>query len=236
MYQKEWNKRSPLRVFERSIHGGLGPGNIGVVMSRAGVGKTAFLVGVALDDLMRKRRVLHVNLHDSVEKVREFYDEVFNDLSEHAQLEDRPGTHLMVERHRMIVSYAPGSFSMEKLHTSLKMLEEQMQFVPEVVVIDGYPSFHKATEAQLQELKKLARELDAEMWLSTQTHRDGGDERDARGIPAKVAKFEEYISVVIDLEPVSDHVKLAILKDHDNRDVAEMHIQLDPRTLLLKWR
>ena len=74
------------------------------------------------------------------------------------------------------------------------------------------------------------------MWLSTQTHRDGGDDRDERGIPAKVAKFEEYISVIIDLEPVANHVKLAILKDHDNRELAEMHIELDPRTLLLKWR
>ena len=43
MYTKEINERSPLRVFERSIHGGLGKGNLGVVMSRAGVGKTAFL-------------------------------------------------------------------------------------------------------------------------------------------------------------------------------------------------
>ena len=37
MYQRDVNRRSPLRVFERSIHGGLGPGNLGVVMSRAGV-------------------------------------------------------------------------------------------------------------------------------------------------------------------------------------------------------
>ena len=53
MYRKEVNERSPLRVFERSIQGGLGKGNVGVVMSRAGAGKTAFLVDIALDDLMQ---------------------------------------------------------------------------------------------------------------------------------------------------------------------------------------
>ena len=37
MFTKEINERSPLRVFEISIHGGLGKGNLGVVMSRAGV-------------------------------------------------------------------------------------------------------------------------------------------------------------------------------------------------------
>ena len=29
MYRKELNQRSPLRVFERSIHGGLGKGKYG---------------------------------------------------------------------------------------------------------------------------------------------------------------------------------------------------------------
>ena len=59
MHRKEINERSPLRVLESSIHGGLGAGKLGVVVARHGVGKTAFLVGVALDDLMRGRKVLH---------------------------------------------------------------------------------------------------------------------------------------------------------------------------------
>ena len=48
MHRKELNERSPLRVLEESIHGGLGRGNVGVIVARKGVGKTAFLVGVAL--------------------------------------------------------------------------------------------------------------------------------------------------------------------------------------------
>ena len=69
MHRKELNERSPLRVLEQSIHGGLGRGNLGVVMARHGVGKTAFLVGVALDDLMRGRKVLHVSLEQPVDRV-----------------------------------------------------------------------------------------------------------------------------------------------------------------------
>ena len=70
MYRKEVNAQSPLRILEKSIHGGLGAGNLGLVMARAGVGKTAFLVQVALDDLMRERSVLHVTLEQTVEHVR----------------------------------------------------------------------------------------------------------------------------------------------------------------------
>ena len=49
MHRKELNERSPLRVLEKSIHGGLGRGNLGVVIARHGVGKSAFLVGYGLD-------------------------------------------------------------------------------------------------------------------------------------------------------------------------------------------
>ena len=46
MVKAELIKRSPLRVFEQSIHGGLGRGNIGVLASPKGVGKTACLVHI----------------------------------------------------------------------------------------------------------------------------------------------------------------------------------------------
>ncbi|MCH8962850.1 MAG: hypothetical protein IH820_16455, partial [Bacteroidetes bacterium] len=53
MYRKFLNARNPLRLLEKGLHGGLGGGNLGIVIAGPGVGKTAFLVGVALDELMR---------------------------------------------------------------------------------------------------------------------------------------------------------------------------------------
>ena len=57
MFKKEVNEQSPLRILEASIHGGLGKGNLGVVAARAGVGKTACLVQIGLDDLLRDKHV-----------------------------------------------------------------------------------------------------------------------------------------------------------------------------------
>lgn len=234
MYRKEFNERSPLRVFERSIHGGLGRGNVGLVCSRAGVGKTAFLVGVALDDLMRDRKVLHVNLDDPVEKVREFYDEVFADLAESQGLEDRGTVHLAVERNRMIHTYRHGSFTMAKVKAAIDYAREHMTFHPDVVILDGHPEWEKAIEDQVRELKELAVALKAEVWLSALTHREDQD-LDSRGLPKRITRFEEYLSVIVRLTSVADHVKLQLVKDHDNPDVAALHIELDPSTLLLKW-
>ena len=68
MSGKEVMERSPLRVFERAIDGGLGRGNIGIVLSRPGVGKTGFLIGMALDALLQGRQVLHISTKETVER------------------------------------------------------------------------------------------------------------------------------------------------------------------------
>ena len=234
MYRKEINERSPLRVFERSIQGGLGKGNVGVVMSRAGAGKTAFLVDIALDDLMRERKVLHVNIDNPVEKVREFYDEIFNDLAESQKLERRERAHLIVERNRLIQTYSRDSFSIDKVKQGIALAKEHMLFDPEVIILDGWPRFSEATDADVQELVDLAKQYDCELWVSARARRE--DERDERGVPTKISRFNDKLAVVIQLEPEADHIRLNLVKDHDNEDVASLFLELDPRTLLVKWR
>ena len=86
MHRKEINERSPLRVLEKSIHGGLGRGNVGVVVARHGIGKTAFLVGVGLDDLMRSRKVFHLSMGQSVDRVCAYYDEILMELARERQM------------------------------------------------------------------------------------------------------------------------------------------------------
>src|SRR5262249_8789327 len=105
MYRKEVNERSPMRVFEKSMHGGLGRGNLGVIASRAGVGKTAMLVQIALDDLLRERKVLHISHEQAVDHVRAYYDEIFHDLAQQMKLEDPESVKLEVERNRLIYSH-----------------------------------------------------------------------------------------------------------------------------------
>jgi hypothetical protein len=234
MYRKEVNERSPLRVFERSIQGGLGKGNVGVVMSRAGAGKTAFLVDIALDDLMQERKVLHINIDNPVEKVREFYDEIFSDLAESQKLKRRERAHLIVERNRLIQTYGRDSFSMDKVKQGIALAKEHMLFDPEVIILDGWPKFSEATDGDVQELVDLAKQYDCELWVSARARRE--DERDERGIPTKISRFDEKLAVIVNLEPEADHIRLNLVKDHDNEDVASLFLELDPRTLLVKWR
>ena len=100
MYRKFVNARSPLRLLEKGLHGGLGIGNLGLVLAGPGVGKTSFLVGVALDELLRGGHVLHVTLDQTVSHVRAYYDTVFEELAASTHLEDAAVTHAEIERRR----------------------------------------------------------------------------------------------------------------------------------------
>jgi hypothetical protein len=230
MYRKELNDRSPLRIFENSIHGGLGRGNIGVVVARHGIGKTAFLVGVALDDVMRGKKVLHVALNKTVDHVREFYDELFLDLAHSAGLENIPQERLEMERNRNIHTYVGKSFTVPKLRHALGFLKEYAHFSPSLVVLQGY-DFEHATVGDLNELAGLAKEFEVELWMSATTHRDAP--KDGKGIPAPLTHVAEALSVVVRMAHDGKAVHLTLLKDHDSPEVASLPLALDPTTLLL---
>ena len=230
MYRKELNERSPLRLFEHSINGGLGRGNIGVVVARHGIGKTAFLVGIALDDAMRGRKALHVSLDKTVDHLREFYDEIFMDLAHSAHLEDIPAERLEMERNRIIHTYAGKSFTIHKLRHSINFLKEYAHFDPACLILEGF-DFERAKVTDMEAFRQLAGEFNVEMWMSAITHR--GAPSNEQGIPEPVAKLASAIAVIVQMADHSDGVQLSLLKDHDNPNVAKLTLALDPATMLL---
>ncbi|MGD8375049.1 MAG: hypothetical protein PVF68_02830 [Acidobacteriota bacterium] len=230
MQPKELNERSPVRVLEASIHGGLGRGNVGVILARHGVGKTAFLVGVAMDDLLRGRKVLHVSLEHSSDKVRGYYDDIFQDLSHERELENVWKVRLEMERNRRIHCYLDGSFSVDKLKSALAFGREHGDFRPSAIVIDGY-DFEEATPEAMRGFREAARECEAELWMSAVTHRES--ETNDRGIPEPLVSVESYVDVILQMAHDTRAVHVSLLKDHDNPDVSDMKVALDPTTMLL---
>lgn len=236
MYRKEVNERSPLRILERSIHGGLGKGNLGVVMARAGVGKTAFLIQVGLDDLMRQRQVLHVSIGQTVEHVQTWYYALFDDLARLTSLDDRDGIRAEVGRRSVIQAYPAGTaFDGAQLEKVLALYAEHASFEPAAILIDGWD--WEGDEAQgrevLKSFKAIAARLGAELWMSAQTHRVDTPEHPT-AIPGPCKAFTDLVDVAAFLEPHHGaHVAVRILKDHDNSELEETHLELDPDTLRL---
>ena len=82
MMKKDLLLRNPLHQLGLTSEDSLPDGSFGAVLARAGIGKTAFLVQIALHTMLRDRNVLHISLDDPVEKVTLWYREVFNLLAE----------------------------------------------------------------------------------------------------------------------------------------------------------
>jgi len=228
LQRKFLNARSPLRLLEKNLHGGLGRGNLGVVLAGHGVGKTSFLVGVAVDELLRRGRVLHVSAAHSVAHVRAHYDTVFDELASSKHLENGGLIRSEIERNRSVRVYPPNSITTAKLRDAVK-LERESGGAPSLLVLEGLDLGGVFGRHDVEDLRALAQELDAEVWLESACK----DERSVR-IPPQVAAVEDLVSVILALEPGDDAVRLRALKDHDNRDLSDLHVALDPRTLLLK--
>ncbi len=233
MYRTEVNERSPMRVFEKSMHGGLGRGNVGVVASRQGVGKTPLLVQIALDNLLRDRRVLHVSHEHAVDHVRAYYSEIFHDLAVSSRLAHSGVVELDLERHRLILSLlshkAEGA-SLAKLLEVIDFARDVAHFEPDVIIVDGFELMQGSDEA-LRTLQKLAAERNVELWVSATTH--GACECSAvpQSLPAPLDRVSDLLSVVVFLSSEKELVRLCLLKDHNNQNVGDLHLRLDPHTM-----
>jgi len=226
MYRKFLNARSPLRLLEKGLHGGLGSGNVGVVVAGHGVGKTPFLVGVALDELLRGGNVLHVAVDQTVSHVRAHYDTVFEELASSTQLEDAAVTHVEVDKRRSIRAYPPAGFSASKLRDAVKV-EAEAGRRPSVILLEGIDLDGIGRE-ELLDVRALAQELAAEVWISVASSAE-----QVPAIPKELVRVDDVVSVILALEPGADSTVARALKDHDNPDLSALHVALDPRTLLL---
>jgi hypothetical protein len=97
--------------------------------------------------------------------------------------------------------------------------------------VDGY-SFDEHEETDFEHWKSFALDRQIETWFSATLHRERL-QLDKKGIPAPVNLFTELFSVIIMLHPMQQHIELRLLKDHDNPNIDNLTLKLDPRTLLI---
>src|SRR5512145_2884946 len=134
MIRQEAILQSPLRVLDRSIRGGLGKGHLGVIMAPAGVGKSACLVQIGLDALLRGKPVLHVALGQAVEHVSARYDALFDELAERVDLADRRGVRESIAHRRLIWSSLEGTFGAGGLDEALAAFQAHLEVAPSTLL------------------------------------------------------------------------------------------------------
>ncbi len=226
-------RRSPRKLLERDGHPGPGPGNLALVLARAGVGKTAFLVGIGVDALLAGQKVLHVSLESTVDKVRTWYDDVLREmLTRDGKLEHRETVQLEIERRRHIHTYVEHSWTIERLRNSLELLTDVMHFVPDVILFDDIDIDDVDVDPEaVAAVKAMAAELDAELWMTCHTHRQ--DRAVPGHLPPPADRLEDLTDLAFRLDSHDAKVRLHVLKDQQQMLDEDLHILLDPQSLLL---
>lgn len=220
---------SPLKILEKSSEKALGRGNLGVLMARAGVGKTACLIHIALDRLFRNGKLVHICLEDTPEKVRSYYNVILSDLVKASNMANDE-IRALVEKNRMILVYLNRSFEIGRLRKNLKNLVEKVSFIPDTLIVDGL-DFETADRKLFEDFKEIASQYNVEIWFSALSHRHITDVNKA-GIPYPCNELDDLFDIIAVLEPTSSDILLRLLKDHGKKIMDDVSVNLDPKTFL----
>jgi hypothetical protein len=232
MIRQEAILRSPLRVLDRSIRGGLGKGHLGVIMAPAGVGKSACLVQIGLDALLRGKPVLHLAVGQSVEHVSARYDALFDDLAERVDLSDRRGVRQAIAQRRLIWASADGTFGAPALDEALAAFEAHLGVWPSTVLVDGFGWEEPLAAATLGAVKASATRIGAELWMTARDAR-GGELVRVRRIAPLSDDCAALVDVGIFLEPHGRHARLTLVKDFDRFPASDVPLVLEGGSLRL---
>jgi hypothetical protein len=230
MLKKDLILRNPLRVMGYENDDILNAGEFGAVLARAGVGKTAFLVQLSLNALLRDKNVLHISLEDPVNKVSLWYQEVFNLIAEQYQVDQTNQVWESLLPHRFIMTFRVEGFSVPKLEERLSDLMTQNIFSPQMMIVDGLP-FDESAHRSLTEFKDLIRNHQMPAWFTIRTHRH--DDPGPDGLPVQLAQLSDLFKIAIQLLPEGKEIHVKAVKGAESFS-ENLDLRLDPSTMLIK--
>jgi len=231
MIKSELIKRSPLRILEKSIQGGLKKGEIAVFASRKGVGKTACLVHIAIDKLFQGKCVIHVSYASRVDYIINWYEDIFKEIAKKQNLEPSLKTHDEIIKNRVIMNFNQQGTSTKQVLKSIEAMIKHGKFSADAVIVDGF-DFSKSKPQDLVRFRNFAEKAGVEIWFSASIQ-DKKPLFDEKGLPTELLNFIQNIDVLATLKFQDHYVRLNIAKNRSVYHSKELPLRLDPATFLM---
>jgi hypothetical protein len=229
--QTEFARRSPIRDMESHIHGGLNKGELGVLASPKGVGKTACLVQIATDKLFQDKPVIHVSYASRIDYIITWYEDIFREIAGALDARAPLDVHDEVVKNRVIMNFKQEGTRTEQVLKSLEAMITMGRFAADTIIVDGY-DFSLSRPEDLFKFREFAGRLGLEIWFSASL-RGEGPLYDGSGTPLLLRDFLPAIDVLITLHAEPDHVRLRVIKDRSYPAAGVLPLKLDPKTLLI---
>ncbi len=224
MAKQELFERSPIRAFDEVANGGLKAGEMGLVTSKKGLGKTSVLVQFGMDTLLNGKQLVHVSFDQKSDNIISWYDGIFNEISKKKPLPNLADVKEQLVRNRTILNFNQDNFNLEKVVNTLNALKAGGIAVAGVVV-DGV-DFSKVKESDIQALASYAKATKVKVWVSSTSTEDSLEAQAPKAILP-------YFSAVVHLAASkATGTRVEILKMGKKTNI-ESSLKLDAKTLLI---
>ncbi|MCP4021895.1 MAG: hypothetical protein GY729_08635 [Desulfobacteraceae bacterium] len=227
MLKQDLILRSPVNIIMG--HENVIQGKFGAVLSRAGVGKTGFLVQIALTRLLKDEKVLHISLDDNMEKINLRYLEGYNNLVDSiGYVDPQKALRLWedIKTNKIGISYNESTFDTIKINDYLKSFKKADLDLPSMMIIDGL-DFDKDITLVLDELQSIQAEFNIFIWFAMKSHREEALCED--GYPVQLENHKDRFDKALFLQPIENKIEAVVLKDGDRTDQRHM---LEPSTMM----
>jgi replicative DNA helicase len=191
--------RNPLKtgwdIIDNLLDGGLGAGDLGIIVASAGIGKSWMLTALGTYALKHNKIILHYTLELSEEYTGRRYDSVltkvpFRDLKFHKDEVEKKCKNL--KGNLIIKEYFLKQASVNTLRAHYEDVITTTGLTPDMMIIDYADRLKSITSDKntradkvfgnlYDEIKGLAKELQIPIWSASQTNRQGSRDDVVRG-------------------------------------------------------
>jgi len=169
------------------LNGGLGCGEIGVIIAPTGAGKSHFLVQVGAESLRRGKNVIHYTFELSEHAVGIRYDSNLCNISSNDVIDRKDfvmNEYKSMELGRLIIKeYPTGSATVLTIRNHIEKLLLK-SFVPSLIIIDyadimrstrKYDSLRHELKLIYEELRNLSMDFNIPVWTASQANREASN-------------------------------------------------------------
>ena len=184
----ELKARSPIttgwKLMDSLMHGGLGSGELGVVIAPTGVGKSMALVHLGAQGIKEGKTVIHYTLELADTVVASRYDSTITGISLNDLWANKEDVYDLVKDldGRLIVKeYPTKTATTATIHNHLEKLI-RLGINPDMIIvdygdllrpIDKRKEKRNELESIYEELRSLAQQYNCPVWTASQTNRSG---------------------------------------------------------------
>lgn len=217
MEKKDLFTHSPVRYFEKSTDANLNIGEMGLITSKKGLGKTSILVQFGLDSLLADKTLVHVSFDQQSSNVISWYSSILAEISKKRNINVEEVSEEIM-KNRTILNFNQETFTLPKVVNTLKSLKEGGIAINSIVV-DGL-DLAKCDIADINCLKDFVKESSMTAWFSYTCEAESLKETLS---PDKLEAF----ATVAHIFPNGGNIYLGVIKNGDGK------VSLDSKTLLM---